>query len=243
MGTLFSYSDLQSAVELGQMYANVQYNPDHAYRQYPYTVYSESDIMIGVDPAGGSGSEFAILGTQIWNQHLHVFCAETYSRPNYDRMVDRIVGLWRDGTSCRGTIYVDANNPSFIRILKQNMGNGERVDYEDQIDRLRARGYAGDNDILLSDHMKCVPVNFRTHGPRLLQTASLYIQRRLIAIHPDFKDLIASMQSAETKQHTSTDWSLDKSEYSHDILDALRCSMYDLRIENPNPKAKLSVTV
>ena len=232
-GALFASTDLDKCVELGRRFANVRYNPDHAKRPYPYSLYSpEADTMIGVDTAGGSSSQFAICGLQIWDKHLHCFAAETYSRPNTDRMIDRILELW-SGTGYSGTIYVDGSNPSFVRTLKQNMGRGERVDFEDHIEYLRHHGYAGYQDMNLSDYMRCVPVYFNTHGARLLQTASLYVQRHLLALHPDFKELIASMHSAKTREHAAHDWALDKSEFSHDILDAFRCALYDARIEKP----------
>src|SRR5215216_1497401 len=233
-GSLFSYADLDAAVNLGRMYANTKYNQDHASRPYPYTVYPESvdSVAIGVDTAGGSSSEFAICGLQIWNKRLHVFTAETYRRANHDQMIERVMNLWKEGTSCRGTVFVDGSNPIFIRSLKTRMSSytNERIDFEEHIDWLRAKGFAGDHDINLSQHMSCVPVYFQTHGPRLLQIASVYVQRHLVSIHPNFRELISSIQSAKTREHAAHDWALDKLEYSHDILDAFRCCCYDLKI-------------
>jgi hypothetical protein len=235
-GTLFSYPDLQYAVELGRRYADVKYNPDHAKRPYPYCIYPEADTMLGIDTAGGSTSEFGIVGLQIWNRHVHIFAAESYSRPNFDQMIDRVMELWQ-GTSCNAKIYVDSSNPGWIRLLKARMspltGGRERVDFENYIQHLREKGHAGDHDMKLSDFMSVVPVVFSTHAPRLLQAAAFYVQRHLVAIHPDFKLLIEDLHSARTKEHASNDWQLDKSQHSHDILDAFRCAMYDFRVERP----------
>jgi hypothetical protein len=237
MSNVFNPADLQYCVELGKRYAR-------QYQYYPHTIHPESDTMIGVDFGAGGSSQFALVGLQIWNQHLHCFAAESYTRPGMDKMIDRIINLWKDGTNCRGHIYVDASAPLFIRSLKQSMStydSQEQVDYEEQIDRLRARGLAGDDDLNIGSYMHAIPVNFRTHGPRLLQILSLYVQRRILSIHPDFTNLITSLQSVNTKEHSSSDWSLDKSSYSHDLTDAMRAACFDLRVEHP--KAKVSVTV
>jgi hypothetical protein len=236
MGTLFAYSDLQAAVELGRRYADPSYNPSHLKMPYPYTLYPGADSTIGIDTAGGSSSQFAIVGLQIWNRHVHVFAAEAYTRPNFDQMIDRVMELWQ-GTSCQAKIYVDSSNPGWIRLLKARMSpltsGRERVDFENYIQHLREKGHSGDHDMKLGDYMSVVPVVFSTHAPRLLQAAAFYVQRHLVAIHPDFKELIEDLHSARTKEHASNDWQLDKNQHSHDLLDALRTAMYDFRVERP----------
>jgi hypothetical protein len=241
MGTLFAYSDLQAAVELGRRYADPSYNPSHLKMPYPYTLYPGADSTIGIDTAGGSSSQFGIVGLQIWNRHVHVFTAEGYSRPNFDEMIDRVMELWQ-GTSCNAKIYVDSSNPGWIRLLKQRIssltGGRERVDFENYIEHLRQKGWAGDHDMHLSNFMSVVPVVFSTHAPRLLQATAFYVQRRLLSIHPDFELLLEDLHSARTREHATNDWQLDKTQHSHDLLDALRCAFYDLRIEKP----KVAVT-
>jgi hypothetical protein len=232
MGNVFAAADIQKAIDLGLSYANPTYNPDCTKREYPYSIYSEGDSVLGVDP-GAAGSAFAICGLQIWNGHVHVFAAEQYHRPDEDEMVERILQLWH-GTGRSANIFVDAANQAFIKKMKSALKPwGEQVDIDWHLQYLRRHDLAGKNDINIPSHMICCPVAFNAHGARLLQTAATYMQRHWVAIHPDFAELIESLQAARTKENATNDWTLDKTgSHSMDLLDAYRLGHYSFKLED-----------
>jgi hypothetical protein len=232
IGNVFNPADLRKAIDLGERYADPDINPDCVSRPYPFSLYPEADSIIGVDP-GAADSDFAICLLQLWDSKVHVHTAEKYHRPNEDQMVERILQLL-EGTRYTANVYVDAANQSFIRKLKSKLvRRGEQTDIESQLDFLRKKNLAGKDDIDLPRYMTVVPVSFGKHGPRLLQTAATYIQRNWVAIHPVFADLIEAMQAAHTKDNGATDWSLDKSSHSLDLLDAYRLCHYNLLVTSP----------
>ncbi|MDQ3968164.1 MAG: hypothetical protein M3275_07195 [Thermoproteota archaeon] len=231
MGNIFNAADIQNAIDLGKAYADPKFNPDCIKREYPYTIYPEADTVLGVDP-GAAGSAFAICGLQIWADHVHIFAAEQYHRPDEDEMVERVLELWH-GTNHSARIFVDAANQAWIRKMKSALKPyGEQVDIEWQLQYLRKHNLAGKNDINIPSYMICCPVPFNVHGPRLLQTAATYIQRHWVAIHPDFTELIEALQAARTKENATTDWTLDKSSsHSMDLTDAYRLCHYSFKVE------------
>jgi hypothetical protein len=232
MGNVFNPADLQRAIDLGSQYADPGFNEDCIRRPYPYTIYPEGQAVIGVDPAGGS-SLFAICGLQIWDGKVHCFYAKQFERPYYKDMIELILKLWH-GTHKTANIFVDAANPTFIKQLKSEIKNGEQVDVTWQLEYLRKHGWIGKHDENIGRHMIVCPVNFATHGPRLLQTAAIYIQRHWVAINPDaFPELIEAMQAARTKENGPHDWSLNKESHSLDLLDAYRLCHYAMQVTNP----------
>jgi hypothetical protein len=232
---LFRADDLQRAMDMGLQYANPKFNADVVKRPYPDTLYEEATAqIIGVDPGGGS-SLFAICVTQIYDGRLHVNTAQAFERPHEDDMINFILDLF-DATNRSANIFCDAANPSFILKLKSKLppdfqGNKERTDTEFYIDYLRRHNWAGENDQSLGRYMTVVPVSFGKYGSVLLQRLATYIQRGWLVIHPQFQELIESLQSARTKETGSSDWVLDKTSNSHDLLDALRLTFYPLAIE------------
>jgi hypothetical protein len=232
MGNVFNPADLKKAIDLGKQYADPGFNEDCIRRPYPYTIYSEGQAVIGVDPAGGS-SLFAICGLQIWDGKVHCFYAKQFERPYYSEMVSLILKLWH-GTHNTANIFVDAANPTFIKQLKSEIKHGEQVDVGWQLDYLRKHNWIGKHDEGIGKHMIVCPVNFAGHGARLLQTAATYIQRNWVAIHPSFVELIEAMQAARTKENGPHDWSLNKESHSLDLLDAYRLCHYAMQVVNPH---------
>jgi hypothetical protein len=116
---------------------------------------------------------------------VHIHTAEQYERPHEDDMIDRILELL-EGAEYKANVFVDAINISFIRKLKSKVKkHGKQTDIDWHLDYLRRNNLAGKNDSELPRYMIVVPVSFAKHGPRLLQIASIYIQRRWPAIHPN----------------------------------------------------------
>jgi hypothetical protein len=167
---------------------------------------------------------FAICGLQIWNGKVHCFYAQEFSKPHEDVMVHKILALW-ETSNHQAKIYVDGANVSFIRKLKSKLTNEQDMDW--QLDYLRKQGRSDEE---LPQYMTCVPVSFNRHGPRMLQTAATYLQRKYVAIHPSFEKLVEQLQIARVKDSTTHDWQLDKSSHSMDLLDAYRLAHYDFLI-------------
>lgn len=130
--------------------------------------------------------------TQMYDRRVHVCVQENYHRPNEDQMIDRILQLL-EAADYKAKVFVDAANQSLIKRLKARVGHNEPTDLEWHLDYLKRHKVQPSEYV---NHMLIVPVPFNLHGPRLLQTLHAYIQRNLIAIHPDFTELIQSLQSA-----------------------------------------------
>ena len=180
---------------------------------------------------------------QLWDRKVHVHTAIQSSRPNEDEVIERIINLY-ESTNRQANIFVDAAAPHFIAKLKYRISQGgernERVDYDNHIAYLRKHGWAGENDSDLPRQMTVVPVPFNKHGPRMLSALSTYIERGWLAVHPKFGELIQALQAARTQPHEKTDWSLDKSSLSLDLVDACRLCFYPMRV-TPLQEAKQHV--
>jgi hypothetical protein len=237
MSNLYDAADLQYCIELGRAYATDKtVNPDLANRPYPNTIYQEGTPVIGVDPGAGD-SRFAIVGLQLWNGKAHIFYAKSFSRPMEDDMVQLLLRLWKYGTQGRANIFCDFANVNFIRKLKAAiaaLGYEEPVDITWHLDYIRKHGWAGRNDENIGQHMIVCPVSFGKYGADLLQKSATFVQRRWLAINPDaFPELIEQMQSVRTKDSANTDWALDKSTDSLDLIDAFRLCMYNMKVSAP----------
>jgi hypothetical protein len=60
----------------------IEYNPD--------IINPNAKKSIGVDPAFGGDSKFAIVVTQFVDGKIQVIFAEEYERPNFQAMINRI---------------------------------------------------------------------------------------------------------------------------------------------------------
>ena len=237
MSNLYDAADLQYAIELGKAYATDKtVNPDLTSHPYPQTVYAEGTPVIGVDPGAGD-SKFAIVGLQLWNGKAHIFYAKSFSRPMEDDMVQLLLRLWKYGTQGRANVFCDFANVNFIRKLKAAiaaLGYEEPTDITWHLEYIRKNGWAGRNDENIGQHMIVCPVSFGKYGADLLQKSATFVQRRWLSINPDaFSELIEQLQSVRTKDNANTDWALDKSSDSLDLVDAFRLCMYNMKVSAP----------
>jgi len=81
---------------------------------------------------GFGSSNFGVCITELRDGLVNVLHAEEYPRPDFNQMIETTIDLLdeydiRFDNSCR--IFVDGANPSFIRALKQRVG--EDTEYED----------------------------------------------------------------------------------------------------------------
>jgi hypothetical protein len=103
IGNVFSTLSIENATK-------IQYNPDN--------INPNAKKSVGVDPAFGGDSKFAIVVTQFVDGKIQVIFAEEYERPNFQAMINRI---WEIKQKCGyiSNIYVDAANPEIWESLKR----------------------------------------------------------------------------------------------------------------------------
>jgi hypothetical protein len=76
--------------------------------------------------------------------------------------------------------------------------------------------------------MKAVPVNFRQEGREMLERTRIFMDKGWIVIHSKHQELIQQLRIAKTKE----DGNLDKSQYSMDLVNALRPSVKHYEEDN-----------
>jgi len=130
-------------------------------------------------------------------------------------------------------VYVDASAAGFIHRLEGCIP-GERTDYENHIEELRRRRLITPPDEQQIVHyMTVIPVPFSKYGPKMLATLYAFLQRGDIAIHPKFSVLISQLQSARNVSGRNSQFILDKTTQSLDVLDSLRLCMYNFEADVP----------
>jgi hypothetical protein len=139
--------------------------------------------------------------------------ADEYQRPDFNNMLKVVTDLVSKYKVQK--VYIDAANPSFIRALKQMIG--DREDYESQISYYKKMKWNWHN------HMTVIPVSFNVEHKEMLGHAKMMLEKSYIAINPIFDKLITSLRTAIAEEN-----SLDKEATSYDdILDA-----YQLALKN-----------
>src|SRR5262245_24808493 len=207
VGNVFSQLSIDNATK-------IQYNPDN--------INKSAKKSIGVDPAFGGDSKFAIVVTQFVDGKIQVIFAEEYERPNFAAMINRI---WEIKQKCGyiSNIYVDAANPEIWESLKREFNEPFNAQY--MASQLAdCKKY----NLHLEDRMIIVPVPFGVEGAHMLQHAKWLMEETnedgssLIAIHKErFDRLITALRTAVAKEYK-----LDKTETSFaDLLDAFRLSL------------------
>ncbi|MFL6399850.1 MAG: hypothetical protein ACJ72J_09775 [Nitrososphaeraceae archaeon] len=170
---------------------------------------------MGIDLAYSS-SAFGIVVTQWLDNHIQILHAEEYHRPDYNEMLSVVYGLISKYQVDK--IYIDGANPSFIKLLKLQIG--EDPDYDKVIARAKAEGW-GDS---WSDNMRIIPVNFNSEHKAMLGHCKMVLENEgggRIAINPAFDKLITALRTA-----VDNDGSLEKDSTSyHDIFDAFRLAL------------------
>lgn len=216
-GNLFPIATLQQCIEQGTA-AGSDYS----------VIKPTGEITIGCD-AGWGSSKFGVIVLQMLRdpdnkKRIHVAVAKEFDHPYEDDMVNYMLKLHK--ASNQGTIYADQAGVSFIRNLKNKLGDPE---WEWHREQLRKRGI---DDLDFPTYMKVVPVNFATHGQRLLQLLTVYMGRGLFSIHPDHENLISQLASAKLRPNATSDWQLDKNSSTSgtmDLVDSMRCAVFDYR--------------
>lgn len=164
---------------------------------------------MGIDPAWGSDSQFAIVITQYRNNRVEVFHAESVTQPYFQDIINRIMELKMRHHVTR--LYIDGANPEVIHELKRRIGEYEKYEImtDDQIWAFRNGSW------------QIIPVNFQKRHREMLHWAMELMQKRMIRIHPSLTDLIVSLRTA-----VAIEGKLIKEEtVFNDLLDGLRLSL------------------
>lgn len=183
----------------------------------------EAKKSMGLDPAWGSPSNFAIVVTQFVDGKIQVIFADEYPRPFFQAMIDKVFEL-KQRLGQVTNIYCDSANPEIIQELKR----GFNEPYDNQYVKEKI-AWCRKHRLLVEDYMTIVPINF-TDGPNLLAHTKALLESpdNLIAIHPRYEKLLTSLRTA-----MATEMKLEKSETSYDdVLDAARMALSFYRMGN-----------
>ena len=131
---------------------------------------------------------------------VNVLHAEEYPRPEFNEMIETTLNLMDEfaikfENKCR--VFVDGANPSFIRALKDRVG--EEVDHERLTTRLKT-SYGPANFTLQSlvHNMFVVPIHFSKEHKNMLAHCKQVPEYDggTGAIHPRFNKLITALRTA-----------------------------------------------
>jgi hypothetical protein len=212
IGNIFLEDILDNAIDRGTN--DIQFSDigeiDNHGRNNSFTVASQNQRSMGVDPGFGN-SKFAICITEAIDGVIRVLYAKEFDRPSTDIMLDIIWDLHNRYNI--DNIYIDSSAPGLIQSLKV-MLNDEGNNHSDYL-----------NTHIAQERwpfiMKVVPVNFRQEGREMLERTRIFMDNGWIVIHKRHQGLIQQLRIAKTKE----DGNLDKSQYSLDLVDALRLSI------------------
>jgi hypothetical protein len=119
IGNVFHYKDIERAIERGSDLLS--------------TANSYTQKSVGLDPGFGS-SAFGVCITELVDGQVSILHAEEYPRPDFNAMIEttvRLLDQYGITFENRSRIFVDGANPSFIRALKERVG--EDTAYEQAI--------------------------------------------------------------------------------------------------------------
>ena len=213
VGNVFKPDDIQAAINLGR----ASYDPQ--------IINGRTPKVIAIDPAWGGSSAFGLVVTeQPSHSRINVLLAEEYgNRPSHEEMVQRILNIYQRYGNVK-KIYCDSAASAFITSLKEQMG--ERTDWPEQIKQIKSRYGNRVPADYYKEFMTVVPIVFASEHRELLSRTKMLLEySEIVAIHPQFSQLIAALTTAQEQEGK-----LLKHLTSHDdVLDAFRmaCKHYD----------------
>ena len=200
LGNVFHIRDIESAI------VN---DPREASDMLAASTSTYFGRSMGIDPAWGTDSQFAIVITQYRNNKVEIFHAESTTQPYFGDIINRIMELkMRHHVS---KIYVDGANPEVVHELKRRIGEFEKYEVmtEEQVWAFRNGSW------------QIIPVNFQKRHVQMLNWTNELLQKHMIKIHHSLTDLLISLRTAR-----ATEGKLDKTEtVFDDLLDGLRLSL------------------
>jgi hypothetical protein len=170
---------------------------------------------MGIDPAFGSDSMFAIVVTQMRNGIIEVIYAEEFTGMDHEKMCNLCINIMHryNITKC----YVDMQMQSVSDKLKlmQNDSTDEKGTKNIPFDQLRLSEY------------KINPISFGKYGMQMIQHAQRIFSEKYIAIDENrFANLVAQLKTATLVNPSGERPELDKDTYgTMDLFDAFRLSL------------------
>ncbi len=164
--------------------------------------------------------------TKLRDGLVYVLCAEEYPRPDFNEMIETTMSLLdKYGITFEGKsrVFVDGANPSFIRALKDRIG--EDANYERLTAHLKT-SYGSANFSLqaLMHNMFVIPIHFNKEHKNMLAYCKQMLEYNngVVVIHPRFNKLITALRTAVEKGEGT----LDKEATSHDdLFESFRLSL------------------
>jgi hypothetical protein len=204
-GNVFTEQSIQAAEELGRRYTISR------------TSFEGTQKSLGIDPGFGS-SKTAFTVIECVDNLAHVIYSKQFENSSTEHMVSHAWNLIRQYNLNNGInkVFIDGSQPGFIRSLK--IAIGEYAQYEHFVER--AKQDKREDKLYL--YMNIIPVNFSTKHRAMLGNVKKWIDKGHVAIDSDlFPELLTELRIATSDEEMT----LDKTEYSMDLLDSLRLSM------------------
>jgi hypothetical protein len=155
-----------------------------------------------------------------------IYCQE-FSKKIHGDMVNKIINLNNQIRARK--IYGGAVDPEVLRDIK--IGIGERTDYEYLVAR------ANKQKRPVEQYMQVVPIPESTQGAELNSHAKAWVESGLLAIHPNYSELLRQMKIAVTKPNGQ----LDKTVDNYDSLDAFKNALKYFNYDSGRGISKESV--
>jgi len=206
-GNVFSPQQIEDAIKAQREINEKPQLPHHVMQSFPKS--------IGIDPAFGSDSMFAICITQMRNGMIEVIYAEEFTGMDHEKMCNLIINLMHRYNITKA--YTDMQMQSVSDKLKimQNDLSDDKNTKNIPFDQLR-----------LSDY-KINPISFGKYGMQMIQHAQRIFSEKLIAIDETrFSNLVAQLKTATLTNPSGDRPELDKQTYgTMDLFDAFRLSL------------------
>jgi hypothetical protein len=173
---------------------------------------------LGIDIGWGSSWTAFVLTEHVDGLIRVVYCKQ-FERADHKAMVNHAYSLIRVHALDNGTnkVYVDGSFPSFIRDLKETVG--EAKDYLPLLDKLRKSKtdprYA----------MNIIPVNFSEKQQAMLDHTKEIVDRGAVAINPDTPGNIDLLTDLRIAQNKPDSLKIDKTDNRMDLFDAFRLAL------------------
>lgn len=213
-GNVFRPEHIQRAIELSKALPGYDMSYE---KDYPKSM--------GVDPAFGSESMFAICVTQLRNGIIEVIHAEEFQGFDHEQMCKMIINMMHRLNITK--VYVDMQMQSVSDKLKQMQS--------DEVNPDEGKKSIPLNDIRFKPY-KINPISFGRYGMQMIQHAQRIFSEGIIAIDElRFNPLLAQLKSATLINPSGDSPSLDKQTYgTMDLFDAFRLSLVNYGFDRPS---------
>ncbi len=170
VGNVFSPSQIDKAIELGEQFKDRPINP--------YCIHS-----IGVDP-GFSSSSTGIVVTEFLQEEkkIRVVYAEAFERANPTDLVNLIFKLYLDHGIDNTFVFCDAANTGFVSLLK--VAFSESLNWQKSQTRISP------------ETMKILPISFGSTHREMLSHLALLVSKEYLCIPASMTKLEVALRTA-----------------------------------------------